>query len=105
MKYLYKILEVHLPPHQSGIEPILIATTKELPKITGILNHSGNDYNTFVFLDGEKKADIAKGFKQGFSFMLPLYLDMKRGQVLSVGFYNHTVTLSTCRIMIQYYLA
>lgn len=93
-----------MPSYQEGIEPILIATSTEIPKITGILNHEGNNYNTFVFLDGEKKADIAKGFKQGFSMMFPLYLDMKKGQVLSVGFKNHTATPSTCRITIQYYL-
>ena len=104
MRYHHKIIDVELAAHQQGVLPILVATSKELPRITAIMNHDGAAYNTIAVLDGVQKANIPKGFKQGFFLMFPLVIDMKEGQVLSVGFTNHTATTLTCQIWIQYYL-
>ena len=104
MRYLYKVLEVQLAAYQEGVEPILIATGTEIPRVTAIMNHNGHLYNTMAKLGSKMIANIGINHRQGFNLFWPLVVNMKAGQVFSVGFTNPSVASSTCKIVIQYYL-
>lgn len=103
MNYLHSILCVDVPAHTELVQPILVATSKQIPVITAISNFQGNNFNTIAVLSGIKMVDIPKGFQAGFSRFFPLRIDMLPGEVFSVGFFNSEESSCFCKMIVQYY--
>lgn len=103
MRYFYHTISFELAAYMDGSTPVLTATTRNEYKIAGIWCKDGASYNTFLFINDRKVYHIPKGFTMGFQRMIPFFHDLRKGEVASIGFKNHTATPSTLLFTIQFY--
>jgi len=103
MAYLYKQVDVTVPPGEEGTRPILTSTTAEPKRIVDLCFQDATvDLDFLAFIEREKFVDLPTESKPAQVWWMPVNRDLPVGETLEVGYRNGTTASITKWVVAKY---